>query len=111
MHLMFSTLEEERKRKNNYSINELHDFERYSIATECHKHWLCIEKTTQIRSEKSINLWFYKRKQVVTFPQKEVEKIGEINETMTYFPAQNITVEPLSKMNVTFTFYQYDDIK
>lgn len=69
-----------------------------------------ITKTTQIRSEVTINLFFVKIKHTVTFTQKEVVKIAQWNETSTHFPVQNITVEPFSKMNVTFNFYQYDDI-
>lgn len=69
-----------------------------------------ITKTTQIRTEKEVNLILYKKKKVETFTQKEVEKFADVNETTTYFPPQNITVEPFSKMKVSFNFFQYDDI-
>lgn len=69
-----------------------------------------ITKTTQIRTEEKINLWLYKRTKTHTFTQKEVEKMGETTERTVYFPSQNITIEPFSKMSVTFNFFQYDDI-
>lgn len=69
-----------------------------------------ITKTTQIYSEKSVNLFIFKSKSAFTFTHKEEETTRETNETTIIFPSQNITVAPRTRMNVTFDFFQYDDI-
>lgn len=69
-----------------------------------------ITKTAQIYSEKVINLLIFKLKSSFTFTNKVEETRSETNETTIFFPTQNITVGPMMKMNVTFNFFQYDDI-
>lgn len=69
-----------------------------------------ITKTTTTRSETTINLWLYKKKSEVVFTQKEEETYSETNETTIYFPSQNVTTNAHTKMNVTFNFFQFDDI-
>lgn len=69
-----------------------------------------ITKTTQVHSEKSVNIWIFKSKSSFTFTHKEETTTSETNETTIFFPSQNITVEPFTKMNTTFNFFQYDDI-
>lgn len=71
---------------------------------------ITITKTTQIRTEKTVGIGPFKSTKTHTFTQKDVERTGETIERTMYFPSQNVTVEPLSKMNVTFNFVQYDDI-
>lgn len=82
-----------------------------SYVLKCIENYeLTITKTTQIRTEKTIDLFFYKKTTTTTFTKKDVERTGTTAERTVQFPSQNVTVEPLSKLNVTFNFVQYDDI-
>lgn len=67
-------------------------------------------KTKNAYSENKIDYWVYKKKSSITFTQKEEEKYTENNITTINFPSQNIVAAPLTKMNTTFNFFQYDDV-
>lgn len=69
-----------------------------------------ITKTKQITSNKGVNILVYKKKCTTTFTQQEEEKYSEINETIIFYPSQKVMIAPLTKMNFTFNFFQYDDI-
>lgn len=72
---------------------------------------LKISKTKQITSNgKGKNLWVYKTKTTITFTQQEEETRSETNETTILFASQNVNIAPLTRMNVSFNFFQYDDI-
>lgn len=69
-----------------------------------------ITKTSKTYSENKSNWVVYKKKTSTTFTQEEVQKYSETNETTIYYPSQNITIGPLTKVNTTFNFFQCDDI-
>lgn len=72
---------------------------------------ITVTKTTQIRSERRIGLGFlFLNLKTKIDTKTEVTRTGETHEHIVYFPSQNITVEPFSKMNVTFNFYRSEDI-
>lgn len=71
---------------------------------------MVITKTKKIRTEKKINLVFYRKRKVVEITETEVSKYSETNETTIGFPSQNITTDPFTRMNVTFNFFQFDDV-
>lgn len=71
---------------------------------------ITITKTTQIKTEQKINLLFFSITKTKIETQTEVSRTGETSEHTVQFPSQNITVEPFTKMNVTFNFHHHEDI-
>lgn len=71
---------------------------------------ITITKTTQIKSERKIGIGFLSFSKTKIDTKTEVTRTGETQEHTVYYPSQNITVEPFSKMNVTFNFYRHEDI-
>lgn len=69
-----------------------------------------ITKTKQIKTVQKVKFFFIKSTREHIFTEQTVERMSNITERYVKFPSQNVTVEPFSKMNVTFNFIQYDDI-
>lgn len=69
-----------------------------------------VTKTTRMKSEWRINLFFFSIGKAQIKTQEEVSRTGETREHTVHFPSQNITVEPFSKMNVTFNFHHHEDV-
>lgn len=70
-----------------------------------------ISNTDQITSNgKGKNLIVYKSKTTITFTQQREETRTETKETTILFASQKMTIFPLTQMNITFDFFQYDDI-
>lgn len=81
----------------------------YSIkATQYYE--ATVTKTTEISSNAEINLKFLKFGAAFKFGRTTSETRKSSNETTLNAPSQRIVVDPYSKINVTFNFYQYDDI-
>lgn len=69
-----------------------------------------VTKTIDISSDVSITVKFVKLDASFKFGKTTSEKRQSSNETTLDTPSQRIQVEPYTKMNVTFNFYQYEDI-
>lgn len=69
-----------------------------------------VKKTSSTHSKGGINIGLYKNVKEVTFTETKESKYSETNTTTILFPSQNITINPLTAMNVTFNFFQFDDI-
>lgn len=70
---------------------------------------ITVTKTTRIKSERKIGLGFFSFSKTKIETHTEVTRSGETHEHIVHFPSQNITVEPFSKMNVTFNFHHQED--
>lgn len=69
-----------------------------------------ITKTTEITSNVEISVKFLKFGAGFKFSKTTSETRKSSNETTLDAPSQKIVVDPYTKMNVTFNFYQYEDI-
>lgn len=71
---------------------------------------ITVTKTTRIKSERKIGIGFLSVRKTKIETHTDVTRTGETHEHVVHFPSQNITVEPFSKMNVTFDFHRHEDI-
>lgn len=71
---------------------------------------ITVTKTTRIKTERKINLLFFSITKTKIETHTEVLRTGETRERTVHFPSQNITVEPFTKMNVTFNFHHHEDV-
>lgn len=69
-----------------------------------------VTKTTEITSNAEISIKFLKFGAGFKFSKTTSETRKTSNETTFDAPSQKIQVDPYSKINVTFNFYQYEDI-
>lgn len=69
-----------------------------------------ITKTSDISSEVGITISFVSFGVTFKFGKTTKETKRESNETTLEAPSQKIIVDPYTKINVTFNFYQYNDI-
>lgn len=69
-----------------------------------------VTKTLFISSSASITLKFLKLGAEFKFTKTTSQTKKTSNETTLEAPSQRVVVDPYSKMNVTFNFYQYEDI-
>lgn len=69
-----------------------------------------VSKTWQVHSGIGVDLLVYKAKAEITFTNEKVEKFTQANETNLFYASQHIAIDPFTKMDTTFNFFQYDDI-
>lgn len=69
-----------------------------------------VTKTLYLASEASISLKFLKLGAEIKFTQTTSQTQKTSNETTLEAPSQKVVVDPYTKLNVTFNFYQYEDI-
>lgn len=69
-----------------------------------------ITKTNSITSEIGIQIYFLKFGVSFTFGKSTSETRKSSNESIINVPPQKIVVDPYTKINVTYNFYQYEDI-
>lgn len=69
-----------------------------------------VTKSIHVTSEIGITIMFLHFGVSFTFGKSNSETKKSSNETMLTVPSQKIVVDPYTKLNVTFNFYQYQDI-
>lgn len=69
-----------------------------------------ITKTSDISSEVGITIAFLRFGLAFKFAKTTKETKRASNETTLEAPSQKVVVDPYTKLNVTFNFYQYNDI-
>lgn len=81
----------------------------YSIKVTQYSE-VTVTKSIFVSSDVSITVKFVKFDASFKFGKTSTETQKSSNETTLDVPSQNILVDPYTKMNVTFNFYQYEDI-